>query len=228
MLCHAEARPCCAGAATCHWLCRRPCFLPRPPTPCPARPRTAPLVMSNGRNLIDMVCEAYESPDGGEPVAPKPQRPPAPAARRGRGGGGGGGGRGAAATGKEEQEGNGEEEEEEPESFNFSEGWDGGRDGEGRGVEVSMARAAAVARCRSRPTAAHRALCPCPTRRHLPRAAAAQAGQRDQCGGGAPLWQQVCRCACGRWPPATAQSWHTTMACLPVPPANHLVSAQPQ
>lgn len=85
-------------------------------------PRAAPLVMSNGRNLIDMVCEAYESPDGGEPVAPKPQGPQKPAAQRGRGRRGRGAAAAEAEDGEEDEE---EDEEEEPESFNFSESWAG-------------------------------------------------------------------------------------------------------
>ena len=105
--------------------------------------------MGNGRNLIDMVCEAYESPDGGEPPPPKP--PKQQQQRRGQGGRGRGGkggrghggrggrGRGRQAAvpaaegsdsvdfvkgmdvdGAEDQEGSGEDDDG-PESFNFSE-----------------------------------------------------------------------------------------------------------
>ena len=60
----------------------------------------APLVMDNGRNLIDMVCEAYESPD---PAMSAP------------GGAPGAGSNGGGAGGAEE------EEEQPPAEYNFSE-----------------------------------------------------------------------------------------------------------
>ena len=123
--------------------------------------------MDNGRNLIDMVCEAFESTEEEE---------------HNQGGGGGGG--------------DGGEEEAEPQAcFNFSErlqcvlqlpGWIDG----------------ALCVCRraieTMPAPCSHACPPAPTRRHLPRAAAAQARPAGVCRCRPRLWSQVCRGAvCG-------------------------------
>ena len=63
----------CRAPATCAPLPRRRHFLCCPSRDCAIFPRSAaalppkdPLIMSNGMDMLEMVCNAYESPEGGE------------------------------------------------------------------------------------------------------------------------------------------------------------------
>ena len=144
--------------------------------------------MDNGRNLIDMVCEAFESTEEEETE---------------QGGSGG--------------SGNGGLEEAEPQAcFNFSEhlhhaccccqcACPAGHAGQ-MGIRLcayALWRRAAIHMCGLAPAPLPARLLP--TGRHLPRAAAAQARPAGVCRCCPRLWSQVCRGAvCGNpgWIPA--------------------------